>query len=300
MDKFLTRRTAGALLGAVALALPLGGCGSSQTHEYAFDVPPTVGMLAVDVQNYRGSVEIRVDDRVQQAQVVGVVHGNASMGKDAQEAARRAVVEARLVEEGARATLVVRTATPLENRGDHEVDLEVRVPRCEGVRVENQGGNVILVGTGGATLVENRQGVIELRTTQPMVDPVTLVNVDGSIYYQVPPGSTGQFDLETLDGGVWYRDRDSETDRAYAAPSMYQARLADGANPVVARTSRGNINVWIDDDAHKNTRLVKEAFSDPRDTWFLQGSRRYTRNLPESHPEVQRKVRAPIDYSGSY
>lgn len=271
----------------VVLAALMGGCGASRSHEYAFDIAPTTGMLAVDVENFRGSVEVRADDRLDEARVEATSHAGLLTGDQAEAMVAGMDVHAELVEEGARAVLRVRSESDREDAGDHWVNIRVRVPRCEGVRIENRGGTVLVVGTGGGTMITNREGAIEFRTDQAMLDPVTLTTTDGNVYYQVPIGSKGRFDLETLSGSVWYRDSVAGTDETYSAPRLYQARLNEGENPVLARTSRGDISVWVNEDPVGLTRVYKKSLPDPRDQLYLQGSRRYTRNLPDDHAEVR-------------
>lgn len=277
----------GTCLTTTLALLAAAGCGSSRTHEFTFDIAPTTGMLAVDVDNFHGSVEIRAQTAGDTATVVGVARASDRLGDQRQLAVDATTIDATLIEDGANAVLNVRTGTPRENLGDHWVDLHIRVPRCQGVRVQNRGGNVIVVGTAGGTEITNRQGVVEFRTNQPVTDPVTLTTTDGNVYYQVPVGSTGAFDLETLDGKVWYRDRVSATDRTYSSDRTHQSRLAGGENPIVARTNRGTINVWVDENPQDIGRLIKRTLPDLQDHVFQKGSQRFRRNLPEDHPEVQ-------------
>lgn len=283
------RGTGGARASAMlVLGMLAAGCTISRTEEHRFDIAPTTGLLAVDVENFRGKVELRADQRAEQAVVRATVHASRGMGDQAQAALDETHVSADLEEEGARAVLRVRTASPRENTGDHWVNLVLRVPRCQGVRIDNRGGLVMVVGASGGTAITNRLGAVEYRTDQPMTDPVTITTTDGDVYYQIPAESSGQFDLQTLDGKVWYRDRVQGTDRAYVVPGGHQSRLNEGTNPIALRTNRGNINIWVDKDPVAITRIVKTTPPDPQDLWFLQGSRRYTRNLPDDHPELMR------------
>lgn len=284
---------------AAGAALALAACSMKQEHRSTFEVAPTTGLLALDVENFRGDIDVRVDRRTQRATVVGVAHAGRSLGDQQGMALAGTTYDAQLIENGAQGVLRVRTTTNRENTGDHWMNLSITLPRCDGVRIDNRGGLILVVGTGGATEITNREGVIEFRTAQPITDPVTLTTTDGNVFYQVPVGSTGRFDLETLDGTVWYRDRVSQSDDVYSAPRVHQATLGEGENPVIARTNRGNINIFVDEDPEGTTRLIKWTFTDPRDRMFLQGSRRHTRNLPEDHPEVQTKLR-PRTGLGNY
>lgn len=287
-------------LALCAASAWLGGCSVSRPRDYTLDIAATTGMLAVDIENFRGSVEVRTDHRVQQAVVSAKASAHVSMGDQSVAAIDEIWIDADLVEEGARGVLTIRTGSPRENMGDHWVSLYVSVPRCEGLRVVNTGGVVEVVGTSGGTTITNHLGSVEFRTAKPMTDPVAITTTDGEIYYQVPAGSTGRFDMATLEGRVWYRDRVQGTDNSYAAPGLHTARLNGGSNPVALRTNRGNINVWVDEEPTELTRIIKHDAPDIQDYWFLQGSRRHTRNLSEDHPEVARTQATENPYHDGY
>lgn len=283
-------------------AFVLGGCGSSREHTYTLDVAPTTGLLAIDVENFAGTVEVRAGgpasqgrSRPDRASIIVDAEVDASVDDQAtrQEILDGMAVNADLIEDGARAVLRVRSTSSHAGANDHRSHLTIIVPRADGVRIRNAGGSVVVVGTGGATEIENRFGAIEIRTDKEMTQPVTLTNVDGNIYYQVPATSSGAFDLETLDGVVRYRDRVGSSDHVYSTGrTLHQARLNGGQSPVIARTNKGDVMVWVDKDPVALTRIIKRSFPDPMDMMFLQGSRRHTRNLPEDHPEVTGSLRS--------
>lgn len=286
--------------GFLGVAAALGGCASTQPSEYTFDIAATTGMLALDIENFRGSVEVRADPRVEQATVSATSSASMERREDENAAIADTWIEADLTEESARAVLRVRTGSSRENTGDHWVDLVVRVPRCGGVRIDNRDGFVEVVGTSGGTTITNRLASVEFRTNEPMTDPVSITTTDGDIWYQVPMGSSGSFDLHTLQGNVWYRDRVQGSDKVYSAPGVYHARLNEGTNSIEMRTNQGNINVWVDEEPTELTRLFKRDPPNPQDFWFLQGSRKHTRNLPEDHPDVTRKQVTVNPYHDSY
>lgn len=276
------------LIGLVATVIVLSGCTATERHRIALDLTPTIGVLAVDINNFRGPVEVRVDSRVTAVEVIGIVRLHDRVKKPRRREMLDAVdVSAHLEEVDGRAVLRVRTTSQRERYEDHDVMLKIRVPRCDGILVHNRGGDVVVVEAGGAVEIINHEGAIEFRTSRIMTDPVTLTTVDGNIYYQVPLGSTGAFDLETKRGVVRYRDRvSSETDPGRMTEMSFQATLARGINPVVARTNQGDINVWIDEDPVALVRSRRTWSPPVADRLFLKSNRRHTRNLPDDHPEV--------------
>lgn len=271
-------------LGAALLA----GCATSR-EPLVLDVPPTTGALAVDVENFRGTVEIRVDRRTEGVSVKSSISGP-------EETMDAVHITADLEESDSRAVLRVRSTTDHSDPQAHSARLLITAPRVDGVRVVNRDGEVIIVRAAGAVEVANTGGAVEFRTDRPVIDPVTITTVDGNIYYQVPPGSTGMFDLKTLDGRVSFKNRDGTTDGSWGGGPGLTTRLNEGMNPIVARTNAGNIIVRVDEDAVEVVRAFRVVPPDPRDHIFLNSSRRYTRNLPDDHPEVYVPTRQSARY----
>jgi len=274
--------------GALAVALALAaGCRNTSTQSYTLDLAPTTGILALDVENFRGDVTIYATSDERTARVRGRVRIDGGSGKADKRRKHEAVmIDTRLEEDGARGVLRVRSSSAREEYQDHHVDLTIRVPRLDGLLVENSEGNVTVIDGAGATEIHTTSGAIQYLTSNTITDPVVLTAVDGHIYYQVPPGSTGDFDLETLDGIVAFRDRvTGSSEDAEAAPRAYRGVLIDDINPVIARTNNGDINVWVVDDPLAIRRAWPNARISIEDKVFQQTSRRYRRNLPLDHPE---------------
>ncbi len=277
---------AAGILGACGLLL--GGCSASQERAYCLELSPTTGPLAIDIENFRGSVELRTVPDLQTIQVIGEVRTAEKFNRPVQDEIFDAVaVSAKLEEDGSRGTLRVRSTSTRLETDDHHVDLTIFAPRCDGLRVVNQGGLVMVVNTGGATDIHNRAGTVELRTSRPMVDQVTITTTDGSIYYQVPPGSTGRFDLQTLEGMTSFIDRVGQSTQSRSGSfEAYTGTLNEGTNEVVARTNNGDVRVWVIENPVALTRMFKTRVPDIRDSMYLHGKQRYLRNLPVDHPEV--------------
>ncbi|HBS28587.1 MAG TPA: hypothetical protein DEB06_03850 [Phycisphaerales bacterium] len=287
------RRTAWTLAALVLVGAGLGGAGlggcAARHEQFVLDVAPTTGAIGVDIENFRGSVEVRVDPKQPTILVESTVRSDEGFDEDAAARHHDAVsVTADMDEAGARGVLRVRTATALPEDEDHSVDLFITMPRVDGVRVVNKGGEVVIVDGAGAVQITNTGGAVEYRTRQPIVDPVTITTADGNIYYQVPPESSGLFDLETLKGRVSYKDNDGQTDEASATARRLTARLNAGANPVLARTSAGDIIVRVDEESFNTTRAFRVTPPDITESFFLDSTRRYTRNLPDDAPELQK------------
>lgn len=269
---------------ALTLCL-LAGCSTGKSHTASLEVPANASLVALDVTNVRGSVEVRVNPRVKQA----VIESNAAVGaRDFKSPAKdRDIIDALAVSADFtsaddRAVLKVVSTSQRPEADDQRVDLKITLPRCDGVSIDNRGGLVMVVGASGAHTITNRLGPVEVRTNTPIVDPVTLTTTDGNIYYQVPPGSSGSFDLATLSGECAFQNKVTDVQKdSYYTRQTLSTVLNDGTNPIVARTNAGDISVWVIENPVGLTRMYKKTIPDFRDLLFLDGSQRYTRNLPD-------------------
>lgn len=190
MNKVRTIVLTGAAL--LALGVGLGSCSGTPPVGYV----PVTGEgaslsdfpLAIDVQNHRGSVLIRVDPDVHQPTVIAVAEGVSGMATHAEWAA------ASLALDEGRPVLRVLSMPGAEGGADTPVEIRITVPSCGGVRVVNNDGPVMLKGVGGAIEVQNslsaRGGdAIVLETTRGLTDPVLLVADMGNVRVNVGPAS---------------------------------------------------------------------------------------------------------------
>ncbi len=274
------------LLVGMMLPLMVGCASTAMVHEHRLELPEGTRMLAVDVENFSGVVEVR-GDRGQEGQAM--VRAEVVTAWDADREARGRVSEsvdvwAEIVEEEpGLAVLRVRTGNSIEGH-EHGVRIYIESPRIDGTRIVNQGGYVEVVGVRGGTHIENRFGMIELRTDHPLTEDVTILNTDGPILVRMPPGSTGLFDLETLDGEASMSDESGDISEMRSTHETLHTMLGDGSNMVLARTNLGDVRVWVTKDAEAYSRSIKQTMPDVRSGLFLDGSRRHTRNLPDDEP----------------
>lgn len=262
--------------------LLLGGCGWTQYHGVELDVTGVSDRLAIDVENYAGHVDVEVDPDIEYACVkYALATDGLFLSKEQRLAGyERIGVTAEIIDQEGGSVLVARTTTDDPTNPDHRAHVRIVVPRCDGVRIVNAHGDVELVNVSGAIEVENRYGSVELRTDTPMTWPVTITTVDGNIYYQVPAGSTGMFDLMSLDGEASYKDEVGGTGSLRSTARHSTARLNAGTNQIVCRTNRGNVRAFVMENPTALTRAWKHTLPDIQESIALQGSRRHTRNLP--------------------
>ena len=275
------------------VGLIAGGCASTaKVEKFTFPIDPSTTLLAVDVENTRGTVEVRTRAKDGAAHVEATLDAfTTASSPSAADQHTKTRVDVTLEQAEGRGVLRVRALNP-EATDDIAVHLVIRVPQCDGMRIVNRGGNVVAVGTKGSADITNRDGAIELRSDYPQTGDMRLLVTNGSVFLQVPPGSTGVLDLETLKGQSILRDFSGDTNMLVASREALMTTLNDGTNPVVVRTNDGDIRMWVMEDPEKLTRIFKIPPPNPRAYMFKEGSKRYTRNLPDDEPRHKSGTRA--------
>ncbi len=248
-----------ALLGLAWAGLAAGCSKDVRTEELAVVAPEGVRTFAVDVENFRGDVTIRVNPAAKGPDVDSSLRAGSETHNDQQKDIASAVAVTAVVEDRTGVpTLVVRSVS---QRGgtDHFTNIDIELPGCDGVRVKTGGGEVVVVGARGAMTIDNGDGPIEIRTNQPLTAPMLLTARNGSVYYQAPLTSTGQFDAKTEDGKVMWRASEPS---ALSTPvriggKTMTATLNQGTNPVAIHTDNGDITVLLMEDAQSRIRTTR-------------------------------------------
>jgi hypothetical protein len=270
-------------LVAAATAGLLSGCAQQQKREVGsvrLDLPEGMVALALDVTNFNGSVTVRANSDQDSVLVESRRFASVKDGADRATAALDKIeLSADLEADGPRGVLRIASASAHDQPDAHGVDLVVKMPRCDGVQIRNAGGHVSVTDAGGTVDIYNEGGSIEFRTSRRMTEDVALITHEGEVYYQIPLGSTGDFDMLTLDGRTTLIDRGAVVKDTYVGRGELQFVLNDGTNSVVLRTNRGSVRTWIMENPLELTRARKRDKPDYRDRLYLDGSRRYTRNL---------------------
>ncbi len=231
------------VLAAVGLA---SGC-AKEASEQTFTLDAPVVMEpggpkgpAVDVENFRGRVTLRVDAEADAVTVVATTEADGGIEDEELPAVADAVVVTAEAEERGGLPVIVVRSTSARAEADHRVDIEIRMPECSGVRIRNSGGVVKVVGVAGAVQVDNTDGPIEVRTQHVLGAPLALTTTAGEVRCLVPPGSKGDITLESDDGKVAFDGPGVTGIRKMKGTPGRFAAVIDGAdNPVLLRTGSG-------------------------------------------------------------
>lgn len=144
-------------------------------------------------------------------------------------------------------TLTVRSSYEGPEPWYMQTHIRIETPELGSVRVRTPRGSVeILNNTGPVDLRTDRGGIL-VATEHPQRGENLLIGNEGDIDYRVPRGSSGAFDIEVVEGEIMTRVTEGQwlyVDRANSL-EVVNARLNSGTNPVVIRTTEGDIRISV-------------------------------------------------------
>lgn len=196
------------------------------------------GPLAVDVDNYRGLVSIEVVPELAAVEVSAI----ASEGRESGGTAPFIGAD-RVSSPGGEILRVI-----CSNAGSEGVagrDVYIRVPRCDGLRVRNSGGNVVARGVSGAIEIESSQGRtgdVRVETNSALTAPVNIRTTGGNVVLAIGRASTGVLDLRATGGEVSLDVPASVITGGRLRSDSVTGTLNKGTNPFVVTTGAGNIS----------------------------------------------------------
>lgn len=236
----------------LAAAWVLGGCSgpAKQEVEVGGAGLSAASRPVLDVTNRNGSVRVEVDPLLSQPVVRAQISPGAGSELKAKEAAEHAWIAAETVNEGGREVVRI-LAEPKEGSPETpRIHLLVLTPPTSGVTVRNAGGAIELIGVAGPIEVENGigggpGGRVEVRTDEIMTWPVTLTTTEGPVFYQVPPESTGRFDISTESGKARFVAKGGSVGGVLAAEDRWVGTLNRGENPVTLRSGDGFVRAMV-------------------------------------------------------
>ena len=222
-------------------------------NTFKFDEPlelNTHGPLAIDLENFAGKVEIRADKSftctvIEVRRVASHGWGRMTEGHASLEDVRwRASLEPR---EGSGEVLKVRASTSHPEDHFQRCEFLITVPELDAVKIRTTEGEVRVTGNQGTVDIRPTEADVRVMTPWAMTKPVTIITSEGTIDYRIRGESTGIFDAESHGGLVKQRCEfghwlalSSENDH-----DRFLALLNNGKNPVVLRTSDGDIRIAV-------------------------------------------------------
>lgn len=228
------------------------GCGEKSVRSWTFETSDTTPVRltepAIDVENFRGDVTVRINPNAEGITVWREIRVTGEATKEEKQiAVEDSPCHVDLEERDGLPVLMVRSLSALPDHKGHDARLTIIAPTCGGVRIVNGKGEVVLVGVSGAIHVENERGNIEVRTNHALTDPVALTTRKGDVYVQGPFASSGAIDVDAGDGRAVFEapDRASTIKNHSARGGRYTVVYNDGANPMLIRTGDGTAAVMF-------------------------------------------------------
>jgi hypothetical protein len=243
---------------ATGLAFTTGCTSIPETSELSL-LPATIKYdasrpIQVDVENKGGSVEVKVNPKLERprvtCRVVDLKTGEPS--KD-EKARARQWISANLTSRAASMLLrVVNNRGALEGTGQF-IWISIEIPTCNGVRIRNSAGGVTLKDVSGPIDVANgfgsgEGGPITVNTSQRLSDPVTLNTSEGPVILAMSGRSSGTIDLATANGPVEMRDRTAQITNVVQTAATWTGVLNDPSNAFKLRSGGGLVRVEINPD----------------------------------------------------
>ncbi len=252
----MTLRPARILAALALLAIPAAGplgCATKSLEPVRTEAPAladaAIAGPAVDISNLRGNITLRVDDRAKDITVKPTVRldkdGPAHFDLNLVVSSVDVAVD---VEDRGGLPAVAITTTSTSDPSGFFVDLDIRVPAAEGLRIRSGGGLIRVLGIAGAIDIESPKGTIEVKTPAKLDQPVSLVTGAGDIYLVVPPDVEGDISMRA-NGGKCRIDSDT-TEARMTKPMVVTTdslttAVNDGSNPIHMQTIDGTIQMWI-------------------------------------------------------
>jgi hypothetical protein len=253
----MTAMTLGCLLGVIS------GCGPRSTQTMRLTDPLATGPLIVDVNTFRGNVDIRSERGLRSVNVV-YKKGSSALLSRLQDnvlspAAARSLdhidVQSGITRDTSGRPLCIVTGVTTSPAPQQQwVNFEVAAPDVAGVRVVTTEGQVMLIDVAGPIDVTTEGGTVILATARPLAERVRINVTDGDIDMRITPASMGMFDLDAPNGTVYIRTDDhTRIVIEQTHDSRAQARLGLGSNAIVLRAYNGDISLTISDSPQRGT-----------------------------------------------
>ena len=211
------------------------------------------GMLDIMIESFSGNVRILEVPGMEGATVEPVRRAYLGhLRRDEGEAALEAIdyhIELRKGELD-RETLYITTSTTHPEDHLQGVDFYIRTGKLGAVDVSTTRGRVWVKDNSGPVDIQTTYGDIRVLTNHRMNGPVILVTKDASIDYRTGPGSTGLYDLRSVGGRVYQRFTEARITATSEenGPAVFVGQVGDRENPVVLRTTYGDIRVAVVQD----------------------------------------------------
>lgn len=220
--------------------------------------PVTVGQItAIDIENPWGDVTIDARPRNEESFVAFKVREekrlrwrSARQGYEFDPTGDYFTAEH--VTNGEVGTVVIRPTDLTIDGFRPPIDVIVYVPRADGVRVRNAGGEIKIIGATGVIDAESgtaemEGGDIEIRTDGRLDQPIRAWSSHGDVQVVMSKDSAGTIELVAPRGRTTFDGRFGVTEHSRPAKGYWTGIWNDGMNQITLRADDGNAVIMVVD-----------------------------------------------------
>lgn len=206
------------------------------------------GPIGLDIELFAGDVNVLVDEKLTATRVTltrRATHG-WGRGSEAKGSLDEIQTSAEMVPGTLGQVLQVRASTLHPEPYYQGVDVDIRTPDVDGVRIHTSAGNVIARGVAGKVDIATRDGDVRVLTERPLTDSVRIINDYGNVDFRIRGESTGELDVQAFRGTVRQKV-DHGQFRVYTGTdqSTLKGSLNNGTNPMVLRAADGDVRLAV-------------------------------------------------------
>lgn len=208
------------------------------------------GAIDVIVDSFGGDVVVVADPAFDATtiQLIREAHHGYLRGYEPQEALKYLSWNSRLDPgPGPVETLSIETSYSGPEPWYMRAHLRIQTPMLDRVKIKTTNGKVYIRNNMGPADIETNLGDVVIATTHPLTDAVKILASEGNVDYRVSRGSTGIFDVAVVDGEIEMRITEGRmrfTDGLNDQNTL-NASLDNGVNPVLIRTTEGDIRIAV-------------------------------------------------------
>ncbi|MCG3123422.1 MAG: hypothetical protein GIKADHBN_01839 [Phycisphaerales bacterium] len=243
---FLNRAVSPAIVLSVLAVALTGGCAYKSADNVTIENGQTLdaGVLAVDVENVRGSVEVWAQPALKAPTVEAIRLDGAPGDKP------YTFVASQLVGSEHGAILRVVSADRADAAAPPML-LRVRVPACDGLRIRTNGGTVLASNVGGAITIDTSgkdvtTTGVRVTANRPIAEPVRIHCASGDVHVTIPTLSEVAVNLDAS-GNSKLMTSSTRVKVTKVTMKRIEASVGSGTAPMEIRAERGNVRVLVED-----------------------------------------------------
>jgi len=218
--------------------------------------PVVMGPLTgFDIANPGGSVTIIVDDSYPDATVQSQVryegrHRSVANKEGWEFDFRGPWFTAVRESDGETGRVVIRPTDNVLADGTRPfVDLVIRTPTCDGLRILNRFGQVDVKGVRGEITIDSSSDVT-IKSDRPLTERLTVRSSEGDVEVIATPDSEGTFLLTAPNGRASFHGAYGEVQQARPRQGEWAGIWNSGPNPVTLHSDHGHVTYFVSETPH--------------------------------------------------